>query len=199
MTGVRGQKCLISRYHMVLTWCRELGLAMEKQRTTTSDLRSKSWEVNKVTVQCKLICLTTQGKTPRNMHANGILSQECRMWQVPSGVRSKPTVLQCLVDMQNLQSQCQPDIDPLTARKKIAISLHKSDAGDHKLLRQCFFVWLPLWRLEQTWSTKQTKQKHKKDDMQTFWRTAGIPSCSKISTKSILGRGATPVTTRVSE
>lgn len=39
MTGVRGQKCLISRYHMVFTWWRELGLAMEKHSTTTSDLQ----------------------------------------------------------------------------------------------------------------------------------------------------------------
>lgn len=39
MTGARGQKCLISGYHMVFTWCRELGLAMEKHKTTTSDLQ----------------------------------------------------------------------------------------------------------------------------------------------------------------
>lgn len=32
---------MISGYHMVLTWWRELGLAMEKHRTTTSDL---AWE-----------------------------------------------------------------------------------------------------------------------------------------------------------
>lgn len=39
--GVRGQKCLISGNHMVRTWRRELGLAREKQSTTTSDLREK--------------------------------------------------------------------------------------------------------------------------------------------------------------
>ena len=39
MTGARGQKCLISGYHMVFTWYSELGLAMEKQSTTTSDLK----------------------------------------------------------------------------------------------------------------------------------------------------------------
>ena len=29
---------MISGYHVVLAWWRELGLAMEKHRTTTSDL-----------------------------------------------------------------------------------------------------------------------------------------------------------------
>lgn len=39
MTGALGQKCLISGYHMVLTWCSEFGLAIEKHSTTTSDLQ----------------------------------------------------------------------------------------------------------------------------------------------------------------
>lgn len=38
MTGALGQKCLISGYHMVLTWCSEFGFAIEKHSTTTSDL-----------------------------------------------------------------------------------------------------------------------------------------------------------------
>lgn len=45
--GVRGQKCLISGNHMVRTWRRELGLAREKQSTTTSDLkgwREQGWK-----------------------------------------------------------------------------------------------------------------------------------------------------------
>lgn len=50
--GVRGQKCLISGNHMVRTWRRELGLAREKHKTTTSDLEGEKqcsvqdwWEI----------------------------------------------------------------------------------------------------------------------------------------------------------
>lgn len=89
MTGVRGQKCLISWYHIVFTWFRELGLAIEKHRTTTSDLERQQENIQLKPTKHAFCCSFTY------FHHSSLKLRHSTLWKNALTPRSQNTCCSC--------------------------------------------------------------------------------------------------------